>query len=1072
MDKKNRLTRTLRKLVILFLFISLAAGSVFGALTDGVAFHISFDENTGNSTHSFDLVGNRINATDKTPNFIKNNESHGILGQSWYRDTSDGYVEMPSHTAWQQPEVTIKMWYKRTINGGAAGRLFTRQRGAGAEDAQSCQWYDGGQLTCEPGTITPGDPLNNHQWYFIVWQINGTYRKVSINGDINYSSGPGQTWDSGDDELKLMNRNQNDRYIRGNIDELTVWNRTLTEAEILEVYTAELLGNGYNVSWQPPAPPPGGDTLNITSTFPASGSQFNTTNISFNASINHSTEPYNCTLFIGEVANTTWTDQTGPSVNVTHILIGNEYNYSFFCADNTSNETSPTYIFYVDITFPSIKTDFINESIYFKQNLTAQFNFTDDFYLNSYNISIDGESIASSGSLTGTSFNVSISFNVSNLSAGLHYLSVRLADGHTDEKIEDYKVKTGLFGNKLEFNWDDGTKTKGVIIKQLDGSIFDTFSAEKEVDRYTWEFIPFDKKKLFYEFEVETDDPIRIIEDDSTYLGSWITFGDKWVDFNIEGEDEVIKITRLGNNRVKVKISNIKDPGSQTYHSIGDLNILEANYSFYKLNASVSYQSTIFEGSFSPHFLYLSTDDIVFLNYSAYLFWHNETKSNIQTNLSNDTILFNSTVLVTPIGGSPSANWTWFFNVSGYDFNISGSSLFVNMNISNCSGADYVVLNFTIYDEETFLMPSGLNATIETYLTLTPPGLSTLSYEFSVKQLDSNLLICLPNQTLANNSYILYALTKYYYDDHVEEFHYIENFALSKDVIPKVISLFDLKTADSTSFIITYQNEGYLYVEGVVIDLLRQYISNDGEFVSIEHAKTDEGGQTRLHFVTEDVIYKAHVWYNGVLQYTTQDFQALCQATPCQINLRKPYNESGGVSEFDNIVYDITTQDDFYTSKVITFDFSTNDGTSTEITMNVTMTNSVFNDTICSDTKVLSAGSVVCTIPLTYYNSSYTARVYKDGEFIGWRTYTSELDADDVFGRTGVFLAVIGYLLLAFMGISSATASIVLGLVGIILMGMMNIFVGGSAFGIGSSIIWIIIAGAILIYKYQQRRVQ
>jgi len=813
------------------------------------------------------------------------------------------------------------------------------------------------------------------------------------------------------------------------------------------------------------------DTLNITSINPENKSQFNQTKINFNASIEHSYN-YNCSLYVNGSIVYNWTNQSSNSINVSLILNPGENNYSFYCNDNQINETSPTNIFYVDIVFPSIQTDFQNDSVWFRDNLTAYFNFTDDFYLNSFNITIDGVEVASNDNLSGTSFEYNLSTNISNLSVGYHILSVKLADGHTANKIKPYKVKTGLFGDKLEYEWDDQTgRSKKVSINHIGGSIFDTFTTEKKEDRYTWEFIPSDKNKKKYEFDIETDQDIRIINDDSTYLKSWITFGDKWMDFDLKNEDEVIEIQRISKNKVKVKISNIKNPEKQIYQSIGDLNIIEANYSFYKINASVVYQTTVFEGSYTPYFLNIYADNVIYKNNSASLFWYNETKSNVKINISDHHQRYNTTFLV-PMLNVSTVNWTYFFNVSGYPFNISGSSEYVQMNITNCSANDYVVLNYTIYDEETFVEPSGENETIETYLTLTTPGLTIPAYEFSVKEEDSNLLICLPNSTLNQSSFILDALTKYYYEDHVEEFHYIENFTLTSSNIPQVISLYDLASADATSFIVTYQNERYLYVQGVVIDLLRQYIADDGEFVSVEHAKTDEGGQTRLHFVTEDVIYKAHVWYNGVLQYTTDEFQALCQATPCQINLRKPYDESDQVSEYQNIVYDISTQEEFYNAQSITFDFSTVDGTSATMNMNVTLTTSVFNDTLCSDTKTLSAGSLVCVIPAAYYNSTYTARIYKDGEFIGWRTYSLEPDANDIFGRTGVFLGAMGYLMLAMMGISSAPVSIVLGIVGLILMGLMNVFMGGAAFGIGSSFIWIIIAGGILVYKYQQRRVQ
>lgn len=750
-----------------------------------------------------------------------------------------------------------------------------------------------------------------------------------------------------------------------------------------------------------------------------------------------------------------------------------EYNWSVSCFSNITNITtnSSMSVFYLDEVFPSILTSFVNNSIWFEDNLTAQFNFSDDFYLNSYNLSIDGVEVASNYSLSGTTAQLNLSTSIYDLDPGLHTLSVVLADGHTAYEIPDYDISNGLFGSYMEYSWEDSEgKIKFAKISNVDGSIFDSFSTKKEKDRYTWNFEPYGKKDN-YEFIIETDDVIRIIEDDNTYLKSWITFGDKWMDFDLYGENSSVKIIRNGDKGVKVKISNIKNPDKQKYQSIGDLNIIEVNYSFYKLNASLTYQSAVFEGALTTLALDLETLNLLNLNSSAELLWGNVSKNVSRINVSNDVVRYGSTFLV-PFVNSSNVSWTWFFNVSGYEFNTSGMSDFIQMNISNCSVGDYIVLNYTIYDEEFQTLSNNVNASIENFLTITTPDYDSSSYNFTIKQPSNNLLICLPNNTLNVSSWVLDALTKYTYQDHVEEFHYIENFLLNDSVIPKDIKLYDLAIADSTSFIITYQDENYIYVEDVVVDLLRQYTYLNGEFFSVEHGKTDQGGQTRLHFVTEDVIYKANVFDGGELVYTSGDFQAICQATPCQINLRKPYINDESISFLSNIYYSLSSQYEFYSNKQIVFDFSTIDGTSTNIIMNVSRTTSQFNDTICSSEKTLSAGSIVCIIPLTYYNATYTARVYKDGEFLGWRTYTMELNADDTFGRTGVFLAGLGYLMLSLMGISSAIASVILGVVGLMAMIGMNLIIGGSLFGIGSTFIWLIIAVGILIWKYQQRRVQ
>lgn len=908
-------------------------------------------------------------------------------------------------------------------------------------------------------------------WTHIVWSSptrGGTQTIYKNNVSYTSSTSADGTCSGYVGRLGLETTNTNP--YDGLIDEVYIWNRTLNASEISEIYALtrplNIINNDFSFN---------------DNYIPLDNNSFSQSFMNFSQDATIVNNTLNCSLIINSnITNSSnvYSSLTNESYyfNITFnesFSVPGEFNWSVSCFSDVTNETtnSSTRTFYLDNVFPAISTSFVNNSFYFVDNLSTQINFSDDFYLNSYNVSVDGVSVASNSSLTGLTAQLNLSTSIYNLSFGLHTLTIELADGHTANKIPDYSVSTGLFNDRMEYGWKDSKgRDRSVKIKNSDGSLFDTFTTEKQVDRYTWNFEPSLKKDTYF-FDIEADDDIRIIEANETYLGSWITFGDKWMDFDLYGEDSVVKITRTGSNKVKVKISNIKNPAKQKYQSIGDLNIISVNYSFYKVNASLTYQTAVFEGAFTSLDLELETSDLLTFNNSASLVWNNVSRNVSRTNVSGDVVDYTSLFLVSGVNTS-NVSWTWFFNVSGYEFNVSGMSEFIQMDITNCSAGDYIVLNYTIYDEETQDSSTNINATIRNYLTITTPDYTGSVFEFTILEPDDNLLICLPNNTLDVSSWILDARTKYSYEDHVEEFHYIDNFLLNNSVIPKTIKLFDLATDDSTSFVVTYQDENYIYVENVIIDLLRQYTSLNGEFFSVENGKTDVGGQTTLHFVTEDVIYKANVFQDGVLIYTSGEFQAICQASPCQINLRKQYDNSEGVSFLSNIYYDISSQYEFYNSKQIVFDFSTIDGTSTNVQMIVTKSTSQLNETICDSTKTLSSGSIVCIITPSFYNATFTARIYKDGDFLGWRTYTLEPNADDTFGRTGVFLAGIGYLILSFMAISSAIASIVLGVLGLMAMISMNLLIGGSFFGIGSTFIWLIIAGGIIIWKLTQRRVQ
>jgi hypothetical protein len=126
---------------------------------------------------------------------------------------------------------------------------------------------------------------------------------------------------------------------------------------------------------------------------------------------------------------------------------------------------------------------------------------------------------------------------------------------------------------------------------------------------------------------------------------------------------------------------------------------------------------------------------------------------------------------------------------------------------------------------------------------------------------------------------------------------------------------------------------------------------------------------------------------------------------------------------------------------------------------------------VCDETKTASAGTIVCSIPISYENTTYTTEVWKDGKYLGYQQFSLLPKAQEIFGSSGLILTALAFLTLALMGISSGVATIVFGILGLIFAGLLSIFESGSIFGIGSAIVWLIIAGIIIIFKLSHRRV-
>lgn len=497
-----------------------------------------------------------------------------------------------------------------------------------------------------------------------------------------------------------------------------------------------------------------------------------------------------------------------------------------------------------------------------------------------------------------------------------------------------------------------------------------------------------------------------------------------------------------------------------------------APFYIYYVQANATATSPITEGGFSTFTLFVNMTDITAFNTSANLVWNGTNQGlGTQTNISNNSIRFDKTIIVPSINGT-SANWTWFYNISGNpnvtNFNVSGSQTYVKINITECGAGTYQILNYTLYDQDTRTLGSTANASIEVDLILTSQANESLNWTFhATKSSATEFLICLPSGALNNSNYTLDSISKYSYQDHVIQYHYIVNFNLTNASIPQNIKLYDLATAKSTSFLINYQDENYLYVEDSIVDVWRRYIG-DGVFFSVEHGKTDAQGQTRLHLVTEDIIYKFLVWKDGELLYTSPEYLALCQATPCQINLRKTIDETGGLSERDNLLYDYTFNK---TTRTATFTFSTRDNTETAINMTILSSNQYENETACSTTLTTSGGQIDCLIPTAFANTSYQTIITRDGEYFGTAFDSLSPRADEIFGYTGIILTAIAYLMLALMGISSGIATIIFGIIGLVFMGIIQVFESGNVFGMASAIIWLIVAGVIIIIKITKRRI-
>jgi len=137
-------------------------------------------------------------------------------------------------------------------------------------------------------------------------------------------------------------------------------------------------------------------------------------------------------------------------------------------------------------------------------------------------------------------------------------------------------------------------------------------------------------------------------------------------------------------------------------------------------------------------------------------------------------------------------------------------------------------------------------------------------------------------------------------------------------------------------------------------------------------------------------------------------------------------------------------------------------------TVNITtyVNDGTFKNPVCSSQITASNGTLNCQIPLTYTSGSFVILVYENGVFKGSRTITLK---QVMFAGSEIMLSVMMITTLVGLGASSGIGAVVFGVVGLIATVSLGILTGGSIIGMGSGILWVIIAALLLIHKMGNR---
>lgn len=705
----------------------------------------------------------------------------------------------------------------------------------------------------------------------------------------------------------------------------------------------------------------------------------------------------------------------------------------------------------------------LNKSLDVLLNLT----FSDNFDVYSFELNItnsDGSHLynVTNTTLNGTSTVWARTINISNGTDGTKKTAITVWDSHTAKSINDWNL--GLEKDAATFD--------NQVRITCDGA--ESFNTLRKLDRYSFgcTYSPgYKERKAFY---VESDSYLDY-QGSSMYAAHFVDFKNKkWIDFEGLGKKPIV--TRISDRMFKVEF----DISSENiwFNSIGTLNSFTSSFEFY-LDMEVNSVEW-----YSPTSLNIFAD----LANETYAVRLNVTDNSMNTTffyLYNETpVLVNTTSYTVTGSGSYIYNHS-YINLTGNVYYLNATHIDIagnskdsdtirleNVNIDDCTNYTSQILNFTVLDETTRGVSSLTNATVETDVYMTTIY-GTYHYYGNAS---NSIALCVPDGMMNHTNVTLSSITRYWALDHAIEYHYITGSTYSASTTNNyelyTINLDNTQAEYSTSYLVNFQDSFYLPVQGAVVDLLRYYV-NDGEYTSVEHGMTDSDGNTRLHIVSEDVIYQIQVRKDNAILYTSPDLVAICQATPCQINLKaeSAINLIENYTITPNLMYSWVIDK---TTRTVQVPYYTLDGNPTNLSLYVIRYDAYMNLTACSDNSLTASGTLSCTVPQTARNMTYVAKLTQTNSPETWviETFVDlNPDASQLFGEDGVILALLMYLCLVFMAVPSGPiATLVFGFIGLIFAGMLNIMTTGSIFSVGSSLLWVGIAIGILVYKMVGRR--
>jgi len=514
--------------------------------------------------------------------------------------------------------------------------------------------------------------------------------------------------------------------------------------------------------------------------------------------------------------------------------------------------------------------------------------------------------------------------------------------------------------------------------------------------------------------------------------------------------------------------------------TLGNIGFDTRTWAFSLLEVDQTFSTNILEGSTNEFRLNVSYLSSNFSNIQAFIYYNSTKYEGVQS-AGTDSLEFSRNISAIVVTAKNNISFYWevkLTNATGtFPFNMSSQNQSVNnINVDLCTSHSVLFINYSLKDEETqaFLNGTAGNSSVQFSLQMYPIGSNEAVINFSSNfSNNNNPKICVEND-LGEASYTIDLVTSYTAIDYAIEHNFIQNATITNSSLPQNIDLLDLKTADSTEFLITFKDTSFLLIPDALIDIQRKYL-DEGLFKTVEIQKTDENGNAVGHFDTDGILYTIIVTKFGEILGIFNNIAVICQDAiigDCDINLKAQATITplDNLEDIGNLSYSMVFDKD---ARTVTTIFSTTDGSIKTVSINTTKYDRFSNETVCSQQITGSSGTLVCSIPASFGNATIISSLFVGSSPMTQliqKVFTIQANVYQQFGDDMGALVIIMMLTIPFMAITSTIGFLISIVIGLVMASFLMVFSTSTLIGIGSSLLWLIIAVGILIYKIGRRQ--